>query len=228
MAKAFDRIGMKYGRLTVIRKGDGKRYGKSAVSIVTWHCRCECGNLIEATANGLGSGITKSCGCLRLDRLREAITTHGMTKHKESGKVTKEYRTWQNMKARCLNPKHRHYALYGGRGIGICERWILFAYFLEDMGVAPSDRHSIERIDNNAGYSQSNCKWATQKEQINNRRNTIFIECNGERLSSSDWSARSALPIKTITSRIKKGWEPERAIFCLSKPKSRKYLKAEL
>lgn len=223
MRKHLDLTGKNYGRLTVIKQGAGKRYGLESRLIVTWQCQCECGNLIDTSSSGLRSGGTTSCGCLRRENLMKAITTHNKTKDKTTGKVTKEYRTWQNMKARCENPNNRKYALYGGRAIKICERWREFANFVEDMGYAPSDKHSIDRIDNNGNYCPSNCKWSDQKTQINNRRNTSFIEYKGERLCTSDWSARTGVPIKNIAIRIRMGWDVERALFLLP----RKRIKAK-
>lgn len=221
MGKYLDLGGHKYGRLTVVSKGKGKRYGRSLTSVVTWHCICECGTEVEVTANGLKSGVSKSCGCLRKENLKTANTTHNRTKDPITGKVSKEYRTWQNMKARCENPNHRHYHLYGGRGINVCDRWQSFAAFFEDMGSPPTDRHSIDRIDNDSAYTPENCRWATQRDQINNRKNTVFIEYNGERLPSSEWSARTGVPIKSIYVRLRLGWPVERALFEMPKKRAR-------
>jgi hypothetical protein len=102
---------------------------------------------------------------------------------------TKEYISWQGMHARCKNSNNPGFKNYGGRGIKVCERWEnSFLNFLQDMGPKPSKDHSLDRIDNNGNYEPSNCRWATQYEQGNNRRNNIFIEHNGKSRSVAEWS----------------------------------------
>lgn len=90
-------------------------------------------------------------------------TSHGMSR-------TPEYSVWQNMKYRCLNPRCRRYKNYGGRGIRVCDKWLTFTGFIADMGIRPTAKHSIERLDNNAGYHLANCVWATRQEQQRNTR----------------------------------------------------------
>ena len=102
---------------------------------------------------------------------------HGMTK-------TPEYRVWAEMKGRCSNPRNKSYHNYGARGIFVCREWIdSFEKFITDMGRRPSKNHSIDRIDNSKGYSPSNCKWVTRKEQSNNQRSNVMISFMGERIS---------------------------------------------
>ena len=102
--------------------------------------------------------------------------THGYTSIKLSGKRKSEYESWAAMKQRCCNYKHTFYKNYGGRGITICDRWMNFSNFLEDMGPKPTPKHSIDRIDNSGNYEPSNCKWSTRKEQTNNSRRAWKID----------------------------------------------------
>jgi hypothetical protein len=124
--------------------------------------------------------------------------THGM-------RYTKEYCAWIHMKQRCLNPKHKRYADYGGRGITICERWMNFENFFSDMGFAPNRKLSLERIRNDEGYKPDNCKWATAKEQVANRRGIIKHEYSGECLTISEWAKVLDVNKTVISKRVKKG-----------------------
>lgn len=102
--------------------------------------------------------------------------------------TTKEYRVWAGMKRRCSDPKHKSYKNYALRGIGVCKEWQnSFPTFLKDMGLSPSIKHSIERVDNNLGYCKSNCIWATNKEQGRNKRNNVVVFYNGVRTIQADW-----------------------------------------
>lgn len=138
------------------------------------------------------------------------LKTHG---HASGSNKTKIYIVWRNMKSRCLNQSATDYPNYGGRGITICERWInSFANFLADMGIQPSPKHTIERRDSNGNYEPSNCRWATQKEQGNNRRNNVFIEHDGMRKTISQWAEYAGIGMKTLHQRISDGWDFRTAI----------------
>ncbi len=137
---------------------------------------------------------------------------HGMAR-------TSIYHTWRAMQDRCYNENLESFALWGGRGIKVCDRWTDqngFENFLSDMGDKPSRHHSIDRIDNDGNYEPSNCRWATKKEQAENRRPTRFLDFNGIRLSISGWSERLGVHRDMIVGRLKLGWSIEDA---LTKPK---------
>ena len=134
-------------------------------------CECRCGTRKVVKSQSLRIGLSRSCGCLRGTAISLAKTTHGHGGSSARGiKYSRTYATWVGMRARCENPKRFAYERYGGRGITVCERWSSsFENFLADMGEAPAGL-SIDRIDNDLGYFKGNCRWATAKEQANNRK----------------------------------------------------------
>lgn len=202
-AKANNLIGLVFGRLTIISRNGSKRYKTKTTPL--WLCKCSCGNSCERTSQGLNRKVrpVKSCGCLTIEHTKKANTIHGM-------KGSTEYTSWTHMKDRCLNPKSKDYNRYGGRGINVCDRWLDFNNFFDDMGVKPSLANSIERINNNKGYSPKNCKWATPKDQANNRRSSRLIKYNGKIKTLSQWADSFNLPRNLISKRLLRGWSVEK------------------
>lgn len=196
----IDLTGRQFGALTVVGFAGSRKSSPASKSVRYWECVCVCGNTTTVSLTGLTSGNTQSCGCRR-----------GNRKHLDS--YTSEYSTWNEMRSRCRSPKHRAYSMYGGRGIFVCDRWNdSFKSFLDDMGRRPSPKHSLDRIDNDGPYSPENCRWATQKLQCSNRRNTRRYTLNGESLSLHEWSDRTGLPYTTLDHRYRNGWPAELAL----------------
>lgn len=124
-----------------------------------------------------------------------------------------EYFSYCQMKARCINEKHPQYKNYGGRGVIVCERWMKsFISFIEDMGRKPDVGYSIERIEVNGNYEPLNCKWATTKEQSNNKRTSIFLEYNGIRLTLTQWADKLGINRQTLHERLKRGYTTEQVL----------------
>lgn len=124
------------------------------------------------------------------------------TKHGYSG--TRIYSLWRDMKKRCMNKGHRFYKDYGARGVTVCERWLIFANFLADMGERP-DGMSLDRIDNDGPYSPENCRWATNSEQHLNSRQARLITFNGRTLGRTQWEKELGLGSGTLFRRLQKG-----------------------
>ena len=203
--KKLDIIGKRYGRLVAVKEVAPfvRNNGKTRRQIV---CRCDCGASTTVHVESLRSGNTKSCGCYNIDKIKERSTIHGK-------RHSPEYNTWSAMKQRCGNKKNKKYHWYGGRGIAVCPEWNdSFATFLADMGEKPTDIHTIDRIDNNKDYCKENCRWATRKEQAQNRRSSVKISHNGETMLSSEWSERLGAKSQVVSDRLRRGWSIEQSV----------------
>lgn len=210
-ARALDLTGQKFGRLTAICN-TGRRQLRNFI----WKFRCDCGVEIERPYGEVRRGNVQSCGCLQREgaaqRLKAvthlgtaSVTTHGMT-------GTPTFISWDSMKQRCLNHRHKSFPQYGGRGIKVCDRWLeSFENFMADMGERP-DGMTLERDDVDGDYEPSNCHWATAKEQGNNRRNNRMLSHAGETMTVKEWADRIGISDKALLYRINNGWSTEEAL----------------
>ena len=197
MPKFIDLTGLKFGRLTVLERADNDINER-----VQYLCRCWCGEKIIIRGTSIKNGHTKSCGCLNKD----IITKHG---HAKNNKRSKIYRTWQNIKTRCNNPKDKAYKYYGGKGVTVCDRWLDkkngFNNFFRDMGLPPTQKHQIDRIDNNKlknGYSPENCRWILSKENNRNRRNSLYVVYNNNKIPVIELAKKYKIPYDVLYQRI--------------------------
>lgn len=177
--RVHDLTGEKFGRLTVIGMDDRN------TRKTFWICQCECGGIKSVRSDGLLSGATKSCGCMK----KETDATNLVKGHKHKLSGTRLYKIWQGIKKRCNSPNDPRYNRYGGRGIKICEEWAEdFAAFYEwAMSNGYKDDLTIDRKDNDGDYNPENCRWATNKEQCNNRSTNILIKIGNVTKDLTEW-----------------------------------------
>lgn len=204
MSKVFDLTGERFTRLLVIEPTRLKN-GRFA-----WKCKCDCGNYIVTPGAQLKNGHAKSCGCYKNDIFKERLQKHGLSR-------TKLFHVYSGMHSRCENSNHISYANYGERGIFVCDEWCGENGFLNFYNWSVNNGYKqglvIDRINNDGNYEPLNCRWVTCRENLMNKRNTLFYEYKGQRKTLKDWSIESGIPYKRLRSRIKEcGWDFERAI----------------
>lgn len=202
----IDLEGKQFDRLTVI--GFVGRKWRNAV----WLCECNCGNVTQVKSSALINRTTKSCGCLKDENTSKRSRTHGHA-GALTGLQSAAYNAWCNMKTRCTNENRKEFARYGGRGIQICDRWMnSFENFIEDMGEPPAN-HSLDRIKNDEGYSPTNCKWSTMKQQANNTRRNRIVVIDGQSMTAKQAAERYAVSEFTIYGRLNRGLRDHEAVF---------------
>jgi len=187
----IDIADQRFGRLRIVKRHECKGPSK-------WDAICDCGKECIVGGHSVREGRTKSCGCLHRESIGNRARKHGMTR-------SNTYMVWSSMKARCLNEKSQYYRLYGGKGIRVCERWMSFENFLEDMGIQPNGMQ-IDRIDGNKGYELSNCRWVTPVQQGNNTSRNRRLTHNGKTMTIAEWGRHLGFSRKLIWDRIDAGW----------------------
>jgi hypothetical protein len=199
--KKIDLSNRTFGRLRVMEPAGKNRHGA-----YLWKCSCECGTEKVLTTSNLVHGNIISCGCKQAEnRFKHGHAKRGQTR-------SPEYSSWSKMLNRCSDPNHRMWKRYGGRGITVCERWNSFKLFLEDMGPMPAPKFTIERINNDGNYEPGNCRWATRKEQGNNRYTNRLLTHDGKTLTIMQWAEVTGIRFGVIWDGLDRGWPVAEAL----------------
>ena len=210
--RVIDLTGQKFTRLTVISRAENNKNGQAR-----WLCKCDCGNETIVKSDDLKRGKTKSCGCLRVEvsrnRMKVSSVKHNKTKHPL-------YSVWTNMKSRCYTPTDNEYKNYGVRGIKVCDEWRedFMAFYNWAFANGYKKGLSIDRINNDGDYEPNNCRWATVRQQINNRRCTILLTYKDRTLPLAEWATVTGINYCTLYKRYQYEWSTERI---LTTPKGR-------
>lgn len=211
MGAFIDLTGKKFNHFTVIERAEDRVYPNGR-RVIMWKCQCDCGNekICIVTANNLTRGHTKSCGHTKKGNRNG--NKHGLSH-------TPIYKEWAHMKQRCHDPNHISYKWYGGRTskpIIVCDRWEnSVENFFKDVSKLPhfgEVGYTLDRIDVNGDYEPNNVRWATQKQQSNNKRNNRLITYNGKNQTISQWADEFGINYQTICSRLKRGWDIEKVL----------------
>jgi hypothetical protein len=189
-------VGRTFGRLTVI-----ERFKHPTLNVFFFRARCQCGTVKAIRASSVTQGITKSCGCLRRERLR----THG-----KSGSAA--HRLWCSIKNRCYNPHASNFQHYGGRGITMHPAWRdSFKAFRRDVGDPPRGKR-IDRKENNGNYEPGNIRFVDAVTQQNNKRNNHVVTFKGQSKTLAEWERATGIQASTIRARLRVGWSVARAL----------------
>lgn len=200
-----DLTGQRFGRLTVIRRGENK-CGHPA-----WICQCDCGNVTHILGDSLRNGNTKSCGCFRKEVTSELHTTHHMSVR---GRRHRLYTIWSQMKNRCYNSNTDTYKHYGGRGISMCDEWKndYMSFYTWAITNGYRDDLTIDRIDNDGNYCPENCRWADAVTQQNNTRHNRKLTLNGKTQTIAEWIRELHIKYGVLEHRVHRGWSDERIL----------------
>lgn len=208
MVKVVENLqGKRFSRLIVLKQVDdhvdpnGRRRPQ-------WLCQCDCGSdPIIVLGDSLKGGHTKSCGCLRDEKAKITLLKHGDS-------YTKLYSVYQSIIDRCYNINNKRFNDYGGRGIDVCDEWKNNYIAFKEWAISNGYQEglSIDRIDNDTGYSSSNCRWVTRKTQQNNTRFNHIVEYNNESKTIAEWSEITGIKYDTLYGRLYRGWTAEKAL----------------
>ena len=193
----------RFGKLSIVGPSISKRIKGRSIRFVS--VSCDCGILKEVRLGNLISGSTNSCGCLGSEKSGGRLRTHGQSS-------TLLYSKWCSMHERCKGYKMQDRKRYTERGITVCSEWSSFETFKKDMGEMPSASYSLDRINNDAGYSKENCRWATNEEQSNNKTTNVFIEYDGKKKTVAQWAREKQVCRRALMYRIKAGWSVDLAL----------------
>ena len=198
-----NKIGERFGRLTVL--GVSERTDSKHRKF--YDCLCDCGKKVCVRGDTLKTGSEKSCGCVGIEILKKMSTKHNMSD-------SRLYKIWGSMKTRCYRKTAINYYLYGGRGIKVCDEWKnnFIAFYDWAIKNGYKDGLTIDRIDNEKDYCPSNCRWATAKQQGNNRRNNRYISFNGKTHTMSEWSKITGVAQYNIYNRLQDNWTVKDAL----------------
>ena len=205
----IDITGQRFGRLTCIKPS--MRHSSSQ-SEKMWICKCDCGNEITTRGSSLRNGSSKSCGCARIETLKNN-TTHALSVD-ENGKCPRLYRIWKNMKSRCLNPNTPKFINHGGRGISICSEWVVdyMSFHNWAIGHGYQESLSLDREDNFGNYEPSNCRWSTQHQQNINKRDNHVVTFHGVTKTLIEWAKIIGINYSTLDNRLMQyHWTVEKA-----------------
>lgn len=192
--------GQRFGRWTVL-SFDGIR-GRFRC----WICRCDCGTERSIRGSRLKSGESQSCGCISRERMTLINTKHGDS-------FDPLYAVWSSMKVRCSNRNFIHFKDYGGRGISVCDRWLKYENFRDDMSPRYRSGLTLERRDNNAGYSPDNCYWATSLQQGRNKRNNIYVDTPIGNLTIAEAARAAGISWRAMMNRVENGWSSKNLLI---------------
>lgn len=200
MPRLRDLTGYKFGRLTVVERVENKN------GHVMWRCSCECGNEKITRADALLTSRTQSCGCFNREQSAKVHTKHGESK-------IRLHHIWRKIRSRCSDTNNSRYMDYGGRGIRVCSDWDSYETFRQwALENGYRDDLTIDRIDVDGNYDPTNCRWITNQEQQNNRRDNHYITYNGEKHTITEWARIYGLSENALVHRVQRGWDIERAL----------------